>query len=195
MNDEKDNAKIVMGGMGTLYSLITLLVEKVSEIGGAIEDIYFLVGPEGLDAIKRIARIIVEASMKVLSLEKLIARGRYYWVNPEINVDNFPVDHSARMDDDTRIFYFDKLLIKTEEIEEIMNNDGWKPANLWNLLLYAIKNPQEPRLSSIYAIGEILDGAAPCLCMVKGKRYLKLIGKGFSWVSDANGAHILAVRK
>lgn len=191
MGSKRRDTEAVISGAGVFLSLITLLVEKVKEIGGTVEDIYRLVTPEGAEKIKRIASIIVGAGEKIFSLAQMIALGMYDRVNLDITAENFPVDSTARWDDETRVFHFDKRM-STDAVRAEMDKEGWKPACIWHLLFVGMKNPEWQRQFPIYALGSVWRRLAPCLYGSDGERVLGLGGVGDDWLG---GCRFLAVRK
>ncbi len=59
MAKSKKEVEAIISGAGVFQSLITLLVDKVKELGGTMEDIYRLITPAGAQTLKRIAEVIV----------------------------------------------------------------------------------------------------------------------------------------
>ena len=56
----KRSVESIVSGAGMFQSLITLLVEKVKELGGGIEDIYRLITPEGAETLKKVCKVMVD---------------------------------------------------------------------------------------------------------------------------------------
>jgi len=128
-----------------------------------------------------------------ISLASLIDLGKYDNVNPEIKEENFPIDGQIKLDEETRLFHFGKDM-STETVKEEMDKEGWKPATIWHLLFFGIKNPEEQKKYPIIALGSVWRGLVAVLYWydIDRRRRLGLSGLDCKW-----GGHcrFLAVRK
>ncbi len=67
------------------------------------------------------------------TLDTLIKKHKFDWVNPDITNSNFP--DSERRWDDYKLFHFDRY-ISTEDVVFKMKNEGYVPANIHELLTW-----------------------------------------------------------
>ena len=163
----------IVRGAGLFQALITLLVAKVQEFGGYMDDIYRLVTPEGSETLSKIAQVIVEAGKKVrdifsvfvdctLPLEEMIVLGKYDWVNSDVNKKNFPIDEKVKANVPMRVFHFDKNM-SSAAVAEAMDKEGWKPAKIWHLLFFGAKYPELQKKFPIVALGSVWHGCVAYL--------------------------------
>lgn len=188
----------IIRGAGMFQSLITLLVEKVKELGGRMEDLYRLITPEGAGTLLQICQLIVEAGQKAkkffsLSLAEMIKRGKYDWVNSDITEGHFPVDAAGSESEEVEMkeFHFNRTMTSPEVIAE-MAKEGWKPASIWHLLFFGYKYPNKQKEYPIIALGSVWRGCVAYLGWRGFRRDLDLGGFGLRWIANCR---FLAVRK
>lgn len=159
----------VISGMGVAMSLVQSLVAAVKKAGGSDEYIHHLVTPEADDIWEKIASTIVEACRKgdvffdlvvdySRSLKDSIAAGSYDWVNKDITEENFPAEKDERGKKKVtfRPFCFNfNPDIKSEEIIRKMKDEGYRPANIRELLAFGEANPELQKKFRIIALGSI----------------------------------------
>ncbi len=190
----------VVSAVWVMLSILTDLVKIMKEFGLTIQEVgekfYVLAQTESEGARRQIADIIAkvgEAKVgeKVLSLVEMIALGKYNWVKSGITAENFSVDQTAKWDEETRLFHFDRSMF-TDAVKAEMDKEGWKPASIWNLLFFGMENPELQRQFPIIALGSVWRGDVPELFRLGSLRVLSLDRIGSDW--DDN-SHFLAVRK
>lgn len=91
--------------------------------------------------------------MKPQSLKQLIKAGKYGWVNEDINDKNFP-DFKEMPAEKTELLHFNKVL-SSEKLLEEMTKQGYRPANLKELLTFGKDNPEEQRKYHIIGLGSV----------------------------------------
>lgn len=88
------------------------------------------------------------------SLEKMIERGRYDWVNKLITKENFPHDTDAGVREvDTELFHFDKSIGTDKRVFAKMKKFGYRHASVEELLAFGGRYPKEQRKYLIVAFG------------------------------------------
>lgn len=104
------------------------------------------------------------------SLALLIKGHKFDYVNSDITVENFP---SQEVSTDFKIYHFDKY-ISSEDVIEEMKKDGYKPANIYELLLLPDWNGKD----WVVALGSVckVHGHRDVAYLYGGdsKRYLNL---------------------
>lgn len=90
------------------------------------------------------------------SLAFLIKGRKFDWVNENITVKNFPPQEVST---DFKLYHFGRYISSEAAIEE-MKKDGYKPANIYELLLWPDWNGKD----WVVALGSV--------CKVDGNRYV-----------------------
>lgn len=93
-----------------------------------------------------------------LTLEQMIAAGRFDWLNNDINSDQFPVKGEGRAGYEARLFHFDDNISSEEVVAKIKGADPanpWEPARIEHLLAFGTKYPEEQRKHPIVALGSV----------------------------------------
>lgn len=109
-------------------------------------------------------QIAKKESMKN-NLEKLIALGKFDYVNENITLSNFPPQEVRGA---VEIFRFDKVMTTDEVLKEI-DTKGYEPAHLYELLEYAKKGWD--RENFVVAIGSVWrDPSGRRSCAYLGRR-------------------------
>lgn len=89
------------------------------------------------------------ATQTVVDLKDLIARGNYDYLD-QVIVGKTPIQfRESAFGLEPRVFQFERSLDPKVE----MDKSGYRPATIWDLLEYGIKNPDEQRLYPIVALG------------------------------------------
>ena len=134
-----------------------------------------------------------------LTLEEMIAAGRYDWVNSDITAKRFPISGVGVMQFETKLFHFGHDISSDEAERRIAADDPtnpWTPAKIEHTLAYGVKNPDEQKKYPIIGLGLVAE--------IRGcRRVVYLVGVGWwrclrlSYRDD--GGHglcrFLAVRK
>ncbi|MFA5163525.1 MAG: hypothetical protein WC441_03275 [Patescibacteria group bacterium] len=124
-----------------------------------------------------------------LTLEQMIAAGRYDWNNGDVNARNFPlpVELSGQsLQVQAKLFHFGHSISSQKAIEE-MDKQGYRPATLVELLALGASYPDLQRKFPIIALGSIWQNAngnrdAPFLDVDDNRRELNLNWFDNDWV-------------
>ena len=131
--------------------------------------------------------------MKSPKLESLIKKLKFNYVNPDIKEENFPqIDRGFT---DFKVFHFDRLISSEDAIAE-MKKEGFMPANIYEMLLWANQKNWDGK-EFVVALGSIWQNpngyrCVPCLGGWRDGRGLSLDWYGRDW---GGGCRFLAVRK
>lgn len=68
---------------------------------------------------------------KEIDLKDLIEKGKFTYVNPNITLENFPVEPVRS--EDYKVFHFDRFISSEDAVKEI-EAAGYLPANIYELL-------------------------------------------------------------
>ncbi|MDP2695992.1 MAG: hypothetical protein Q8O87_01930 [bacterium] len=147
----------------------------LAELAGPLSDFFEKLGGEEsgawLEAFKRFLRkespwseassttksniLIVDYA---LTLAQMIQAGRYDWVHPDIDEDNFPLNlppgFPTRGQIIPELIHFNRLISSDKAIAEIKRR-GPRPATIWELLAFGEHNPDPQRQFSIIALGSV----------------------------------------
>ena len=119
-------------------------------------------------------------------LQRLIATGKYDWINPGITQKNFPVPENFVLGEDPKVFHFNRG-ISSEDVIKEMDKEGYSLAMIWDLLDYGAKNPEEQRKYPIVGLGSVgeVDGDrdVPFLGRHDSERGLDLTWWDFDWLA------------
>lgn len=133
---KKKNVSAIVSALGVLTSIFTALVSAVRKNGGAEEDLYRLATPEGENLIDEIAKLIIKAGNKALSLKDLISALRLNWFNSDINEDHFPDDGKRGQ---VELIDFNHYISYENAIKE-MDKKGLRLATVREMLIWAKNN-------------------------------------------------------
>lgn len=140
----------------------------------------------------RVFPVTVDYSM---SLELMIASGRYDWVNPDITSEHFPVKGTGTIRLETQLINFVRPTSSEFAIGEL-DKMGLRPAILEELLAFGAKYPEEQLMHTIIALGSVgkVYGYRHVACLGRHdrKRYLYLNRFDLDWYDFCL---FLAVRK
>ncbi|MBI4991797.1 MAG: hypothetical protein HZB99_01095 [Candidatus Harrisonbacteria bacterium] len=113
-----------------------------------------------------------------LSVESMVAHGKYDWKDDGITSENFPTTRKDKANLVLELVYFDQALTSKEVLKEL-DKRGLRPAEFHELLAFGVKYPEEQRKYIIVALSsvwQLLDGFSGSLYLfVNGdKRILGL---------------------
>lgn len=183
--------------LNLLESLDQIISEEATRISGVLRDLLAKLnaedGPIWLEELKKFLR--KETCWVMTVLQRLVAAGKYNWVNSDITDSNFPVPENFVLGADPKVFHFDRNISSEDVIKEMAKVD-YEPAMIWDLLDYGAKNPEEQRKYPIVGLGSVgrVDGRrrVPCLRRSDSERDLSLDWWGSDWDADYR---FLGVRK
>ncbi len=89
-----------------------------------------------------------------LSVESLVAHGKYDWKNDNITSKNFPTTRKGTAELDIILVHLDRD-VSTEEAIKELDKLGLRPAELQELLAFGAKYPDEQRKYPIVALGSV----------------------------------------
>lgn len=93
-----------------------------------------------------------------LTLEQMIAAGKFDWLNNDINSDQFPVQGEGNEEYETKLFNFDDNISSENAVRRIKEADPanpWESAKIEHLLAFGTKYPEEQRKYPILALGSV----------------------------------------
>lgn len=126
-------------------------------------------------------RITVDYS---LSLEQMIAAGKYDWSNSDITAKRFPLKGSGKSELEPKLFYFGQDMSSEKVIAE-MDKEGFRPCTIEELLAIGEQHPELQRKFPMVALGSVaeLDGdrSVAYLGRNDSKRKLRLHWFGPGW--------------
>jgi len=92
-----------------------------------------------------------------MNLNEMIAAGCYDRISPVITEENFPMSENLVLGTEPRLFNFSEDVPEGITVEEDliarMDRQGYRLANLWELLDFGAKNPNEQLNGPIIALG------------------------------------------
>ena len=206
----RKNVPAIVSALGILTSIITALVSAVRKQGGTDTDIYRLATPEGESIIEKIAALIVQSGKpieqlvencyKVLvdygqTLQRMIANGKYDYVNSDITSGNFPTTGNGKQEVVVELAHFGRDM-ESDAVLKKFEARGLRAATLPELLAFGATYPEKQREFPIVALGSVrrrdVDRVVPYLNGDGSKRLLYL-----SWIDNRwNGrCRVAAVRK
>jgi hypothetical protein len=126
----------------------------------------------------------------------MIEAGKYYWINPSITAEHFPITGHRKENVEVHLIHFNRIIKSAEEIAEL-DRMGLRPATLVELLAFGAKYPDVQMQFPIIALGSVWrnpDGfrVVPGLWGDSDKRSLSLHWCEYEW---ENCDRFLAVRK
>lgn len=125
---------------------------------------------------------------KIPTLETLIKKWKFDHISSDITDDQF--SQPTKLGTDYKLYLFDRYISSEDAIKE-MENEGYRPANIYELLLWKEWNEKD-WVVALGSVGLVSGGrGVPCLDEVGSKRCLGL----YWWDGDWNGYYrFLAVR-
>jgi hypothetical protein len=88
------------------------------------------------------------------SVEDGVRAGRYDWVNRDITHKNFPRKKKGTAKVAVELVHFDRYISVSEALCELKEN-GYRPADLWELLAFGEKYPEVQINFTVAALGSI----------------------------------------
>jgi hypothetical protein len=182
----KREVSAIESGMGVGVSILTTLLKKAKEKGLPEGAIHQLAKPKGEALIGKFVEMLAEASgstnptlsLKVnydLRVEAAIKAGKYDWTNDNITDKNFPTSRTGQHEVEMKLFHFNRDMTSEQVIEEL-KKQGYRPAELHELLVLGEKYPDLQRQFPIIALGSVWqdwdDRFVPCLCRRGDERFL-----------------------
>lgn len=138
-------------------------------------------------------RLLVNYDLKV---ETMVKEGRYDWKNDDINDKNFPSKRTGQKEIELKLFHFNKAMASEDVIKE-MDKQGYRPAELPELLALGAKHPDEQKKYPIIALGSVWqdwDGGRYVAYLRLGGSERKL-GLGCYGIDWGEGCRFAAVSK
>ena len=121
-----------------------------------------------------------------LTLEQMIAAGRYDWKNGDITAKNFTVTGTGTVKLEVRLFHYGRGM-STKDVLKDIDQNGYRPIKIEELLALGATKPELQREFPIIALGSVwqdLRGGrdVPFLSGDGSRRHLNLrwIGRGWS---------------
>lgn len=120
----------------------------------------------------------MKTKTKIPKLSSLIESKKFDWVNQNIKERLFDVP--KKISSDYRLFNFDRYVSSDDAIDAMLH-DGYKPANIYELLLWKDWNEKD-WVVALGSVGEVDgDRSVPCLDKDGSRRYLNLYWFGLDW--------------
>ncbi len=115
----------------------------------------------------------------ILSLEEMIAAGRYDWKNDDITAKHFPMKGEGIADVDIQLVHFGHMMDSSDKVIRELDKMGLRPASIEELLAFGAKYPDVQRQFPIVVLGSLwrrLDGdhSVPFLHGLGSGRRLRL---------------------
>ena len=131
-----------------------------------------------------------------LSVENAVKLGQYNWTNGDITGKNFPTTRTGKVEVVVELIRFN-CAISTKDAQRELDQRGYRPAELHELLAFGEKYPELQRQFPIVALGSVWQGRdgdrdVPCLVGDGSGRGLDLGWVGDDWCEVCRFA---AVRK
>jgi hypothetical protein len=119
-----------------------------------------------------------------LSLEAMIAAGKYDWKNDDITAERFPIEGSGTKKFSAKVFHFDRR-ISSEDAVAAMEKEQFAPATHIHGLAFGAAFPEEQRKYPIACLGSSarVRGSRGVVCLSGGGggRCLDLCGWRGGW--------------
>ena len=161
----KKEVSAIVSGMGVGMAILTSLMEKAKKRGLSEESIHRLATPQGDALLDKMVAVLAEVTAAVgsvfralvnydLRVEAAVREGKYDWSNTDINDKNFKTSHTGQKEVEMKLFHFNRYVESEEAIRE-MKKEGYRPAELHELLAFGAKYPDEQRKYPIVALGSV----------------------------------------
>lgn len=98
-------------------------------------------------------RIVVDYG---LSLEQMIAAGKYDWSYSEITAKRFPLKGIGKVELEPKLFYFGREMSSDDVIAE-MDKEGFRPCTIEELLAIGEQHPELQRKFPLVALGSVSE--------------------------------------
>lgn len=115
----------------------------------------------------------MKTTTKIPSLASLIKKAKFDWINPNIKDDLFKVPQEISTDYKV---YDTETGISSEDVIKLMKKDGYRPANAWELVSYAIDGWNNKNwIVGLGSVGKVYGcRSVPCLDRRGSERGLRL---------------------
>lgn len=124
-----------------------------------------------------------------LSVESLVAQGKYDWKNADINSKHFQTIRKGEATLNLELVHLNQVLTSEEVLKEL-DKRGLRSAELHELLSFGAQYPEEQRKYPIVALGSVWqsqwsgDRLVPCLWDDGDRRFLCLGWFDGRWYED-----------
>ena len=191
----------LLSALGTTFEIVKALVDEVLNLGGSDGDIRRILKDEGLR--RRIAELIlvIQDTYEVVvdyshTLTEMIESCHLDWKNSDIIPEYFPIEGEGCQKVKVTLFHFNRKM-STEQAASEMEEQGYRPATLPELLALGAAQPDLQKRFPILALGsgwQAPDGhlVFPSLRSDESKRFLSLIWFASGWSRECR---FLAVRR
>ncbi len=185
-----DQPNKTANGVEVAMQIVASLMVAVEKAGGSYDDVRELAEPAGQPLIERFARMIVEIKQGTsnlfkmmmvwsISLQDLIAAGKYDHVDEDITGDRFPFPPPRNLKKELLMELVE--LPMDGDIEDIvasLKERGLRPATIWELLAFGIVYPDKQREFRIAALGSVCEDSNNN--NRESDRYFPVLGGGVS---------------
>ena len=113
------------------------------------------------------------------SVDAGVEAGYYDWAGSDITFENFPTKRNGTAEIEMKLIHFN-LTISTDKVLRKIENAGYRPAELQELLVFGEKYPEIQRKFQIIALGSVCRdencslGVVPVLHTTNSKRRLDI---------------------
>ena len=132
-----------------------------------------------------------------LTLEQMIAAGKYDWGCDDITAKRFSIEGVGTGEFEAKLFHFDRY-IPSDHAKSLIEEAGYEPAKIEHLLAFGAAYPDEQWKYPIVALGSVGEIAGfgfrfvPCLCGFRFRRDLSMDWWSGGWDSNCR---FLVVRR
>jgi len=120
-----------------------------------------------------------------LSVENAVKLGQYNWTNGDITGKNFPTTRTGKVEVVVELIRFN-CAISTKDAQRELDQRGYRPAELHELLAFGEKYPEVQHEFPVVALGSVWqsrsgDRLVPYLRRHGSRRHLYLYWVGYDW--------------
>lgn len=182
-------APIIRALVGVPQDRLGVVLDVVNKIGGSDGDLWRSRFGQVLREGVRTANASGYPTYPVtidsaLSLQEMIAAGRYDWVNDDITPECFPIQRSGTKTTEIALVHRNKTVESQPLIDEL-DREGYRPATIEELLALGAKYPDLQREYPIVALGSVAEvGGGRCVVCLdrwRDERGLDLLWFGSEW--------------
>jgi hypothetical protein len=104
-------------------------------------------------------------------LDGRINAGKFDHVEPEFTCENFPVPQSLILGIEPKLYRFNNE-VTAHYVTNIMNNDGYRPGGLGDLLDYVVNRSNKVRATHVFALGAyiVIQDERSYACFTRTRR-------------------------
>ena len=194
-----------LSAFGTVFQIWKAITDAVLERGGSDDDVRRILTSKKflatiVDAIMETGKKLAAAFRLTvnydLSVEDMVKLGKYDWTNSDITSEHFPVTRQGKSEVEVELVHFDRVMSSNDVLREL-DKQGYRPADLRELLDFGAAYPEEQRKYPIAALGSVWqlpNGRRRVADLVGSAGYR---GLGLDWLEDDWNEfwRFLAVRK